>query len=136
MPTRPCLRTPKLSVDEYIEFWGSEHYMDFCDELGVTPLPYWTWVARTKQKGVDWWLRELQLEQITRLPSVHDYRMLVRAAHPDEADGPRRLFHYVQLRAKKKRLSGLALRYLVLDELGGRGDPEWLEAVLKALDGL
>ena len=46
------------------------------------------------------------------------------------------MFHYVQLRAKKQRLSGLALRYLVLDELGGRGDPEWLEAVLKALDSI
>ena len=61
--------------------------------------------------------------------------MLVRVAHPGEADGPRRLFHYVGLRAKKQRLQGRELRQLVESELDGLADPSWMTAVLAELNG-
>ena len=131
MTTRPGLKTPTMTVEGYIDYWGSEHYLDFCEDLGVKPMAYWPWVAVTKEKGVDWWLRELRLDQITRLPDVAHYRMLVREAHPDEADGPRRLAHYLKLRITKERLDRAQLRRIVSDELGGRADPSWMQSILQ-----
>lgn len=131
MMGRPRLMTVCMDVNEYIEYWGAELYNDFCAALGIVPMTYWTWAAHTRKHGVDWWQRDLALEDVKVFPPAEEYRMCVRAAHPQEADGPNRLRHYVA-----KRTVGMSVeqgRFMLEHELGGMNDMEWLRNTLRYL---
>ena len=120
---RPCLAADAMSVDQYLEYWGAELYHGFCRDLGIVPMEYWAWVDRTRVKGVDWWHKDLELDDIKRWPAADDYCMLVRVAHPDEADGPQRLRHYASARAEG--LSAEQIHDMMWNELGGSRDLTW-----------
>jgi len=110
-----------------MEYWGMALYTDFCDALGIQPMEYWQWLAKTHLRGIDWWHRELQLEHIKEFPPLSDYRMLVRTAHPEEADGPHRLYHCAAARAAT--MSPRRVHEMLWDELGGSRDPMWYMGV-------
>jgi len=127
--------TPMLerTTPQYIEFWGAELYNDFCGSLGLEPMGYWAWEAATREQGVDWWCRDLKLEQIKSIPPVDDYCMLVRTAHPSEASGPLRLYHYVAMRIQAGKLSTEQLLETLWHELGGELDAEWYSGIVAHL---
>lgn len=128
---RPQLKATQTTVQEYIHLWGAEHYNDFCDALGLQRLDYWSWLSLTKAKGIDWWLSELELDQITRVPSADNYRMLVRKAAPSEADGPTRLTHFLRLRFSLERMTFEQYRDEICYTLGGLHDPQWMQYALE-----
>jgi len=128
---RPRLTAVGLSTAEYIAHWGTELYDDYCAALGITPLGYWKWRERTQKHGVDWWHRDLKLEQIRAFPPANEYRMCVRAAHPDEADGPKRLAHYVAKRAVG--MSAEQVHTMLWHELGGIYDTSWYTSTCLAI---
>ena len=128
---RPRVATIDRDADDYIDYWGTELYNDFCEDLGLTPMEYRTWVALTRERGVDWWYRNLELDDITRFPAVDDYRMYVRTAHPREADGPARLKHYVAKRASG--MSAEQVHKLLWYDLGGNVDHAWYELALQCI---
>ena len=128
---RPRVATIARDVTDYIDYWGAELYKDFCDDLGLTPMEYWTWEARTRERGVDWWYHDLKLDDIMRLPPVDDYRMYVRTAHPREADGPERLTYYVAKRACG--MSAEELHTLLWSDLGGNTDRAWYDRALQCM---
>jgi len=120
-----------MDLDEYIEHWGAELYNDFCAALGIAPLGYWTWLAHTRTHGVDWWQHDLDLEQVKAFPPAEEYRMCVRAAHPHEADGPRRLAHYAAKRSVG--MSAEQVHNMLWHELGGMHDISWYTSTCLAI---
>ena len=130
---RPRVTAVKRTTEQYIDWFGAELYKDFCASLGIAEVDYWEWEAITRARGVDWWSHDLELEQINRLPPVEDYQMLVRDAHPAEASGPRRLYHYVTMRIKAEKLEGDQVKDMLLHELAGARDAEWYQGIVAHL---
>jgi len=122
---RPRLAAPILGVDEYLQYYGAEEYYDFCRILGIVPMDYWRFVGITRDQGVEWWYKRLRLRDIKLWPPADDYRMMVRRAHPDEADGPTRLYRYAVARAREHRMTPETCREMLWNELGGRRDHTW-----------
>jgi hypothetical protein len=134
---RPRLRIPQPPADRYITYYGDTQYQDFCGPLGIPPLPYWEWDAKTRTEGPYWWRRELQLEHVRVFGDPDEYRERVRDAHPDEADGERRLFYYVQQVVVRSGMDANAVQEWVMHELGGEYDTPWCrDVVAHALAGV
>lgn len=126
MSSRPTLAPPRPEgPDGYIKYYGAELYYGFCRELGIVPMEYWSWDKKTRERGVDWWHKELLLEDIKSFPPPDDYRMLVRTAHPDEADGPSRLKHFIRAWAQGTKPNPWVIHDMLWNRLGGREDPQW-----------
>jgi len=134
---RPRLCIPQPPADRYIAYYGDTQYIDFCVPLGIAPIPYWDWDAKTRKDGPYWWRRELRLEDIRLFADPDEYRERVRDAHPDEADGERRLFYYVAQVVVRSGMDANVVQEWVLHELGGDLDATWhRDVVAHALDGV
>lgn len=134
---RPRLRIPQPPADRYIAYYGDTQYIDFCDVLGISPLPYWDWDAKTRTEGPYWWRRELRLEQIKAFGDPDEYREQVRDTHPHEADGERRLFYYVTQVVVRSGMDADEVYAWVRSELGGDLDATWhRDVVAHALAGV
>ena len=122
MAHRPTLAVPQPRADDYLAYWGDTQYTSFCNALGLPHLRYSEFVAQTIEKGPLWWEKAIQLSDITRLPSVEDYRLLLASSHPEEFSGPRRYFHYIRLyKGDRKNL---------LHQLGGVPNTAWYESAM------
>jgi len=127
--SRPKLAVVPFDAEEYIDYWGAELYKEFCVALGLAPLGYWAWEEQTRERGVDWWHGDLELDDIKHFPDMQDYRMYVRTAHPHEADGPSRLKYYVVKRAHGMQPE--QVHDMLWNELGGKSDRPWYEMALQ-----
>ena len=132
---KPRLTAPLAqTTEQYIDFWGAELYNDYCSALGLTPMIYRDWEAATRERGVDWWHKCLELSMIKQLPPLDDYCMLLRTSHPDEVKGPRRFYFYAQTRIQMDKMTTEQAHEMLWNELGGHADPAWYEGVVAHLD--
>ncbi len=135
---RPKLCIPKPSAARYINYYGIMHYKSHCEVLGLDPLTYWAWDEQTRKRGAYWWRRPgaFTLAQVRNFEDHNAYRECVREAFPEEADGERRLFYYVQQFCKRCELNSVELDAWVRNELGGELDIKWCrDVVAHALAG-
>lgn len=122
MACRPTLAVPRPQAAEYLAYWGDVQYASFCSALGLPRLPYREFAVQTTKRGPLWWEHALQLCDITQVPSVEDYRLLLASSHPEEFDGPQRYFHYIRVyKGDRKQL---------LRQLGGVPNTAWYESAL------
>ena len=134
---KPRLTSPLTqTTQQYIEFWGAELYNDFCSAFGLTPMGYWEWEAATRQRGIDWWHKCLDLSMIQKLPPLADYCMLVRASHPEETAGPTRYFYYAEKRKALNNMTSKQVHEMLWHEMGGQHDETWYNGAAAHLGGI
>ena len=132
---KPRLTVPlELTTEQYIDFWGAELYNDYCTALGLEPMEYWAWEAATRERGIDWWHKCLELHMIKCLPPLDEYCMLLRDSHPHEASGPRRYYHYAAHRIAQEKMTATQAHAMLWHDLGGQHDREWYQGAVAHFD--